>query len=155
MSMIDTLVTDRTASDLARWRALRDKGLAKMTADELTEWLSGMKGAYKAEDLNRVGAAVAYVGGLLRGYGYSVPLTEKADWAAAGAYTAADLNAYLQDVKNLRAVLRASSVLPESMQGLTIAGANNIERVLVECDDALNRMAAAWFYSGELYVGEV
>lgn len=45
MSVIDTLVTDRTAADVTRWRVLREKGLAGMTTDELTEWLAGMKGA--------------------------------------------------------------------------------------------------------------
>lgn len=155
MSIIDTLITDRSASDVARWRVLKDKGLLGMSSAELTEWFGGMKGAYKDTDLNRVGQAIACVGGLLRGYGYSVTLTEKMDWAASGAYTAADLSAYLQDVETLRGILLVATELPPNMNGLTAAGANSIERVLVECDDALDRMAKSWFYSGEIYSGEV
>lgn len=155
MSIIDTLITDRSASDVAQWRALKDKGLTRMSPEELAAWFGGMKGAYNAEDLNRVGQAVAYVGGLLRGYGYAATLTEKTDWVASGAYTAADLSAYLQDVKTLRELLLAASELPANMNGLTAAGANAIERVLVECDGALGRMAKSWFYSGEVFSGEV
>ncbi|BAK99020.1 hypothetical protein OBV_18220 [Oscillibacter valericigenes Sjm18-20] len=155
MSVIDTLVTDRTAADVIRWQTLRDKGIAGMTTDELAEWLAGIKGAYNATDLNRVGQAVAYLGGLLKGYGYSVTLTAKTDWVASGAYTAADLSAYLQDVKTLREALSSSMAPPDDMDGLTIDEANDIERVLIECDDALDRMAKSWFYSGEIGCGEV
>ena len=34
MSVLDTLVFDRTAADVERWRTLREKGYDGMTADE-------------------------------------------------------------------------------------------------------------------------
>lgn len=71
MSMIiDTLITDRTAADVARVHELAVKGYAGMTAAELAElaeWLAGMKGAYNAVDLNRVGTALNYLRDRLTG----------------------------------------------------------------------------------------
>ena len=154
MSIIDSLVTDRTEADVAYWQKLREKGIAGMTTDELTQWLGGMKGAYNAEDLNRVGQAIAYVGGLLSSYGYAVKLIAKTDWAASGAYTKVDLDAHLQDVKTLRGMLLAKTELPPDMSGLTVERANAIERILTECDNALERMAKSWFYTGEIGCGE-
>ena len=52
MSIIDTLITNRTQSDVTRWRTLHDKGWGGMTAGEKTEWFAGVKGAYNAADLN-------------------------------------------------------------------------------------------------------
>lgn len=70
MSIIDTLITDRTQSDITRWRTLHDKGWANMTADEKAEWTAGMKGAYNATDLNRVNDALIYLRDLFGGFGF-------------------------------------------------------------------------------------
>lgn len=43
---------------------------------------------------------------------------------------------------------------PDSANDLTWQEANDIEKILVDVDELLTRMAA-WFYSGELYAGEV
>ena len=66
-TIIDTLVIDRTPADVARVHELAVKGYAGMTVAELAEWLAGMKGAYNAVDLNRVGAALNYLRDLLTG----------------------------------------------------------------------------------------
>lgn len=60
-----SLIMDRTQADVYRVRQLAQKVFGNMTADEKTKWLNGLKGAYNASDLNRVGASVAYVSGLL------------------------------------------------------------------------------------------
>ena len=74
MSIIDILITDRTQSDITRWRTLHDKGWANMTADEKTEWTAGMKGAYNATDLNRVNNALIYLRDLFGGFGFSADI---------------------------------------------------------------------------------
>ena len=62
MSVIDTLVTDRTEADVSRYSELRDKGWAEMTAAERAEWAAGMKGAYNPNsDMNRVASAMSYL----------------------------------------------------------------------------------------------
>lgn len=64
-TIIVTLVTDRTQADVERVRELAAKGFSAMTSDEQAEWLAGMKGAYNASDLNRVGTALNYLAGRL------------------------------------------------------------------------------------------
>ena len=70
MSIIDTLITDRTRDDAQRWAELAAKGWMGMSAVEQAEWNAGMKGAYNATDLNRVTAAMDYINEQLKGYGY-------------------------------------------------------------------------------------
>lgn len=152
------LITDRTQADVDRVRQLAQKGFRNMTADEKTEWLNGLKGAYNASDLNRVGAAVAYVAGRLTGYGYAVSVDPRQDWQVTDIPTQESMTAYLADVATLRAALTVAAdtpEVPEDMERLTWQEANDIEKILVDVDELLTRMAAAWFYSGELYAGEV
>lgn len=70
MSVIDTLVYDRTEEDVLRWKTLRAKSFSNMTSDEKTEWLSDLKGTYNYTDLNRVTAAIEYLDEKLKSYGY-------------------------------------------------------------------------------------
>nr|DAR36381.1 MAG TPA: hypothetical protein [Caudoviricetes sp.] len=152
------LITDRTQADVDRVRQLAQKGFGNMTAAEKTEWLSGLKGAYNASDLNRVGAAVAYVAGRLKGYGYAVSVSPRQDWQVLDIPTPESMTAYLADVAALRAALTVAAdtpEVPEDMERLTWQEANDIEQILVDVDELLTRMAAAWFYSGDLYAGEV
>ena len=56
---LDNLIFDRTAADVQRVKTLTGKlSAGTATEEEKAEWLAGMKGAYNAADLNRVGAAV-------------------------------------------------------------------------------------------------
>ena len=44
---------------------------------------------------------------------------------------------------------------PADMLGLTWEEANAIESILLAVDEAVTRMSQAWYYSGDLYAGEV
>lgn len=153
------LITDRVQADVNRVDQLAARiSAGTATAAEQTEWASDLKGAYNASDLNRVGAAVAYVAGRLNGYGYYVSVSPKQDWTANDIPTAGQMATYIQDVATLRgaiAVMASTPPTPDSASGLTWREANDIERILLDVDELLTRMAAAWFYSGELYAGEV
>ena len=153
------LITDRVQADVDRVAQLTGRVSAgTATAAELAEWQSDLKGAYNASDLNRVGAAVAYVAGRLNGYGCAVTVNPKQDWTGSDIPTAGQMAAYLQDVAALRgaiAVMVSTPPTPDSASGLTWQEANDIEQILLDVDELLTRMAAAWFYSGELYAGEV
>lgn len=158
MSVIDTLVTDRTEADVSRYSELRDKGWAEMTTAEKSEWMAGMKGAYNASDLNRVASAMAYLSQRFASAGYSVPVSSPTDWANGDIPRKDDLDTYLDDLRRIRAALAVMDTTPSapgSMDYLTWAKANDIEKILVDVDDALGRLLLSPFYSGEIYSGEV
>lgn len=152
------LVTDRTEPDVAYAKELSEKGLDGMSDAEKAEWLSGLKGAYTAADLNRVESAVDYVAGRLQSFGNAVEVYPKKGWTTNDVPTVSPMNRYLNDVAALRAVLAVLPTTPEvppDMDGLTYTEANNIEQILKDIDLLITNMTAAWFYSGDLYAGEV
>lgn len=69
MTIIDTLIFDRTAADTAKLQALEAAAMTRtLTDEELAEWNAAvMRGAYNAEDLNRIGAAVVFADAYLSG----------------------------------------------------------------------------------------
>lgn len=75
MSILETLITNRTAADVTRWRVLRDKGFDAMSEEEKAEWLAGMRGAFNASDRNRITEAMEYLKGLYEQYGKQVTYT--------------------------------------------------------------------------------
>lgn len=170
MSVIDTLITDRTATDVQYIKALNAKGWADMTAFEREYWLGELaplyasdglleasdgqlytsdgdgtvRGAYNAADLNRVGAACAYLYALFISLGYSVPsyAALKTDWTVTDIPTAAQMTTYLNTVAALKAVWTAETALPATMSKIDYADANNIEALLVEVDGQITRLAS-------------
>ena len=65
---------------------------------------------------------------------------------------------YIQNVSTLRGVLglpEDTAPAPSDMVGLTLTEANNIESILDMLQEWIINMQAAWFYSGDLYSGEV
>ena len=183
MSIIDELVTDRTRADVDRLELLNAKGWDGMTGDERGEWRYGReipmlddageqfidssgelltcrdavrRGAYNASDLNRVGAALNYIKALLVGQcGFLVDWTAKTDWTVSGEPTAGQMADYLSHVKDCRAKLAVAIQAPETMVRLTVDGANDIEKILVACDDTVKRIKLSFWYSGEIWCGEV
>lgn len=183
MSIIDSLVTNRTAEDKTRVEELTAKGLAGMTAEELEFYLHGasealealdgpleasdgplyaydgvVRGAYRAGDWNRVVAAVDYVAGRLQSCGNAVEVYPGKEWTNGDTPDASDMRRYLDNVAALRAVLAVLPTTPDvppDMEGLTYQEANNIEQILKDIDHLITNMTAAWLYSGDLYAGEV
>lgn len=161
MSIINALITDRTQADVERAEYLNSlwvSGEWTGTPEELAEWEAGAKGAYNASDLNRVQEAMEYLAGVFGAYGYTVGLLPAPVWAEGDIPTASDMDAYLANLSALRgaaAVLPATPATPESMERLTYVTANDIEQILADLDRQLANMAAAWFYAGEIYCGEV
>lgn len=137
MSIIDTLVTDRTQADVDAVNA---------------------KGTYNASDLNRVGAAMNYVAARLRKQGYDPHISPKTDWMDGEWVTPADEAVYLGDLAELRnqfALYETTPEVPPDIEKLNYIEANNIEQILVDIDALLTNIAAGWLYSGEINSGEV
>lgn len=137
MSIMDTLITDRTQADVD---ARNDKG------------------TYNASDMNRVGAAVAYVAGRLLECGTSVDVSPKQDWSESDTPTASQLELYRSDVASLRDALAAMPTTPQApttIENLTWGKANDLEKILQDTDVLISNLKAAWFLSGDLFSGEV
>lgn len=137
MSIIDTLITDRTFDDV---RFLTEKGI------------------YRAQDLNRVESAVTYVAGRLENMGHQSQTVPGPLWADSDIPDFDQMERYLN---NLRAIRSASAVFPTTpqvppdMDMLTYREANDIEQILVDVDRIMNNIEAAWMFAGEIYAGEV
>ena len=150
-TIIDALVTDRTQADVERVQALAAKGFAAMAAAEQAEWLAGMKGAYNAADLNRVGTALNYLAGRLGAIcGRSITWTAKTDWAPTDIATASQAAEYRQQIQAIRDALAYPSGTPDAPQltRLTYTGANDIERILALCEELIDNIAKAFRYTG-------
>lgn len=150
-TIIDTLVTDRTQADVEWVRELAAKGYTGMTAAELAEWLGGMKGAYNAADLNRVGAALNYLRDRLTGIcGRDITWQAKTDWAQTDVITAAQGSAYHDQISDVRAALTYPANAPDvpEIALLTYAGANDIERILTICETLVDNVINAFRYTG-------
>lgn len=152
------LITDRTQADVDAVRALAAKGWAAMTDTEKAAWMAGLKGAYNAADLNRVGAAVLYIAGRLADAGYHTPVAPKQDWQMQDIPTPAQMQRYLADIGTIRAalaVMLSTPDAPASMDKLNYTEANAIEQILLDVDALITKLISAYYYSGELIAGEV
>lgn len=168
MSVIDTLITDRTQADVDRVLALSKKG-PNMTPAELAEYNGPLKGSYNYTDLNRVESAVDYIAdalvqapAALRQYAsdrgvawdplFDVPydptdyagITTKTDWVEEDIPTHLQMVRYLGNLKLIHDAIESGSIvsLPETMDRLTFATANGIEQMLKDVDRALTALIA-------------
>ena len=79
-------------------------------------------------------------------------------WYEMDIPTYPQMQRYITNGKVLRETLALpenTAAMPEDMVGLTQEEANAIEGVLGIIEGWIHNMAAAWFYSGDLYAGEV
>ena len=158
MSVIDTLITDRTQADVDRARELTKKlNAGTATVEELAEWNSiVLKGSYDYSDLNRVGDAVQYLSEILKSHGYDCPVSPKLDWSESGRGAPSDMAQYLQNVQTLRGIL---TLLPETpnvpadMEKLTWQEANAIEQILVDLESTIKTMLKTRVACGDAYCG--
>lgn len=159
-----SLITDRTAADVAGLKALRNKinatSWASLTAAEQATWTAG-KGANNATDLNRVESAVAYLAGLLKGYGYWPNTTSfitswtEGDTAVdPSEFNEADAARYLANVAAIKATLSGTTILPASLNNLTPEQQNNIEKALLEIEIYIDRVVAAFRHTGAAISGQ-
>lgn len=157
-----TLITDRTAADVADAKRLRDKLIAgeALTEEESANYFAGLRGAYNASDMNRVGAAVRYVADRLNAEGYGAYVSPKTDWQMEDTVRQSDWNKYLDEVRHLRRKLTLMRTTPQITDGMysglkSYAEANAIEQILVDLDWMLTNIIRNYIYAGEVFAGEV
>lgn len=120
--------------------------------------LKTKKGFYNATDLNRVSSAVEYLEGRLDAHGIAVDVAPKTDWRIQDIPTLKQMQRYIHDIEAMRKALPVKDgtpETPESMQNLDWQKANDIEKILVNLDETINRIRLSYWYSGEIYSGEV
>ena len=154
------LITDRTLADVETVKELAEaikNGVA--TEEQVQQYLTvHQKGAYTYEDLNRVEAAVAYVASRLTEFGYDPSIRPVKTWSMEDKPNKADLDRYFGNVALIRsaiAVFKSTPVAPNSAVGFDVNQANALEQILVDVDQILNKIQAAWFFLGDLYIGEI
>ena len=75
------------------------------------------------------------------------------DWPAPETMTIYLLN--VSAIRSVLAVVKSTPSVPVDMVGLMVQEANNIEKILVDVNKLLMKSTQVWFYSGELFAGEV
>lgn len=114
MSVLDTLVTDRTGP-----------------------------GAYDWRDFNRVQGAVDELVERFAAHGCRVGVAQLPEWSREDIPFASQCAAYIANVRTLRDMLDqlpTTPACPESMDGWTWGAANDLEQILVDLEDALRRL---------------
>lgn len=152
------LITDRTQADVEYAKNLHEKGLSKMTAEELKEWANGLKGWYDYRDLNRVGEAIIYVRDRLKAVGEVVAVEPKIDWTLNDLPTYGAIAEYLNNIEILRNVITVPANTPETPTSgvlLNYEEANDIERILAVLESLITNIERIYFYSNDIYAGEV
>ena len=152
------LITDRTQADVDRYLELKAKGFHRMTEAEKAEWETDLKGSYNHTDMNRVESAVEYVANRLTEAGYGVIPVIKKTWSVTDKPTHEDLKRYMKNVSDIRAVLTTFETTPDAPtteKRLSFQAANALEQILTDVDDLISRMVSIYFYSGDLYSGEI
>ena len=157
---LDYLVTDRTQADVTRVKELAEKiRTQKATQEDVNEWNSrSLKGSYNATDLNRVGYAMQFIANEFQRFGYNVSVSPKLDWSENDAPRPSDIALYLFDLSVLRAALNVMAKtpgVPLDAEKFTYTEANNIEKILEDSNFLLNSSAQAWYYSEDVFSGEV
>lgn len=166
MSVINTLIYDRTEELIRRAKSGDTEdyycaGGYRFRAADGTYLIVSFdvsNGFYNAKDLNRVWQAVEYIADRLKSAGYAVEINPKIDWSMVDIPDTSQMMRYLDDVETIRAalqVLLATPETPDDMEKLNWQEANDIEKILADVNDALNRMLLSYFCAGEVYSGEV
>lgn len=162
MSILDTLVTDRTEEDVQLLKQLQQIPWSSMSPEQQAAWSKGSaaKGSYGVEDLNRVGLAMNYVASWFQRLGYNVRINPKIDWSASDVVTVAESNRYLESLQILRnafATLQDTPDAPDTLDRLTVQSANDIEKILINIGLVLSRIDfgqyrsnAFMFYAGQM-----
>ena len=152
-----SLIFDREQADVDRYNLLRSKLKAgTASASERTEYNGTPKGGYKAADLNRVGTAINTVASDLTAAGYPYDPQAKTNWANNSYFLASDMTTYLAKVQGLRDLLTVWTTTPAVPADVaTYQQANAIEQIIADVNTLYHNMVDAYFYMGDLYMGEV
>ena len=157
MRIMKTLVTDRTQADASYAESLYKKIWAEFTDQEKADFTAGLKGSYKASDLNRVGTALITIRDRLRTHDIDVPAEVREDYVLNEIPDKVVMDAYIASANAVHdAVVNTAPRPPAGIDDLDWEGANNIEKTILAVDDVLESREVGWIYAdAELYAGDM
>lgn len=153
MSIIDTLITDRTAQDVLDLKILIS---SKETLEDFD--LAKHKGAYNFTDYNRTLDAIRYISERLYAIGcFPRILGTDAHMLYTSIPTVESTAPLVQSLKALLESLPKGSMItpPSTLKFLTYSQANDIEQILVDLDSSISRVEQSWLYSNDIYLGDI
>lgn len=160
------LIFDRTKNDVDYAKRITNKiKSGKATEEETSKWLSGLKGAYNALDLNRVENAISFLSNQLRELPkdikehakvvgvyweeiYNVPYdpelyyySTKIDWALTDFFDYDNQKRYLGNIKHIvTSFSYESDDVPDSFDEFDFNSANNAEKILFRLNEDIESM---------------
>lgn len=160
MTILDTLITDRSDSDARLYNLLKDKIQQRTaTAEEWSLWETAqLKAAYNACDLNRIAKAIDYISELITSYGCMVNGSPKSDWEQGDIPSPDEIkefNKAIQSILNSFPPTDPSISPPKAMSNMTIKMANDLEKLFIGIPGTLERISSAYEYCGTVFLGEV
>ena len=113
--------------------------------------------SYRYTDLNRVESAIRELQEILSGYGYTVSNPCKTDWTRDTPPSKAEIDRIRGNICALQDVFCQLPDWREIVYNSTLdfSQVNAWEWDLHTIDVWIGRMTAAWYYSSDLYAGEV
>lgn len=139
---MDELIYDRTQADVDYALNHPDSEL-------------NLKGAYNYTDLNRIEEWCEYIEQQLNTYGYKVNITTKTNWSMEDFPTKEEMKRVRDNVEVLKDAFTSFTNVPDNLEKMTYQKANDLEKVLHELNTLINNMIASFYYSNEIYSGEV
>lgn len=135
-------------------RTLSDVEYAKQNPETVDD----LKGSYNASDLNRVNNNMLYIQEVFHAMGYTISFrSAQKVWTMKDIPTQKDFDKYLADVKTCRDKISVYLDTPEvpDYKSFNYIKANDIEKILFDVEELIRKIRAIYFYSGDIYSGEV
>ncbi|WP_087064758.1 hypothetical protein [Intestinibacillus massiliensis] len=127
------------------------------------DWNHAPDSFLSAADLNRIETQTAFLRGRLEGYGYSIALSCKTDWQEGAFPAAAELGRIRENINALQAGFYSLPDWREIARKYLSGGQEALDAEILNAEEWdlhalgvwVDRMAAAFVYSGEIFSGEV
>lgn len=151
------LITNRTSEDIDYLLQLKEKIKTNTaTQQEIAEWNSNsLKGAYNYTDLNRVNSAMRYLKTVADEQGITLvfPHTLRTNWSRNEVPTTVQIQDYLDNIEAAYELIISPQIsIPEAIKSLQ--DANDIEKILLEAEQALKNIYECYSYASDFYCGE-
>ena len=112
-------------------------------------------GFYEYTDLNRVESWCQYLDGQLTSYSYPVTITTKTNWTMTDKRSDSQMERIRLNIKKIAQAFYSFTQISLTANNFDYLKANNWEQILYEINTLLSNMIASFYYSGEVYSGEV